>query len=182
MARDYASYLEKGAQVVSVVIDKPAQNAAMAEKLALPFPVLSDPDGTIVITPFDVWDGKGRMSKAATIVLAQGGREVYRYVGVDFADRPVHEEALSASLGLALSPIEERVIVVPTAGAEAGPRALTISELSLYMRGVRSSTDALSARMRDDWDRAECERTTKMAEQYIAALAETERVVNRAAT
>lgn len=179
IARDYASYLARGARVIAVVIDKPGQNAAMVENLALPFPVLSDPGGSKLIKPFDVWDNNDQMSKSATIVLAPDGREVYRHVGVDLADRPVHEESLEAVAKLALPAIEEPVAVAPAPFASPGPRALSIQELSLYMRGVRSSTNELAERMRDPWDSAECKRTTQMAEQFIASFAETERVVKR---
>jgi alkyl hydroperoxide reductase subunit AhpC len=179
MARDYASYLDRGARIVAIVIDKPSQNAAMVEKLALPFPILSDPDGEVMIKPFDIWDARGRMSKPATIVIAPDGSEVYRYVGVDLVDRPVHEEALEAVAGLALPPIAEPVETVRTVNAEAGQRALNTKELSLYMRGVRSSTNELSERLHDAWDREECARTFRMAERFIASLAETDRVVKR---
>jgi hypothetical protein len=179
MARDYVAYLERGARIIAVVIDKPSQNAAMAEKLALPFPILSDPEGTATIKPFDVWDAKGRMSKPATIVIAPDGSEVYRYVGVDLVDRPVHEEALEAVAGLALPAIAEPVETVQTVDAKPGPRALNTRELNLYMRGVRSSTNELSQRLHDAWDREECARTFRMAERFIAALAETDRLLKR---
>ncbi|MBW3604487.1 MAG: redoxin domain-containing protein [Actinobacteria bacterium] len=36
---------DAGAQVTRISVDPPEQNAAMAEKLQLPFPLLSDPGG-----------------------------------------------------------------------------------------------------------------------------------------
>ncbi len=88
MARGYGEYARRGATVAAVVIDPPGQNAAMAEKLALPFPVLADPGGEGAIKPLGVWDEAGNMAKPAIVVVGPDGREAYRYVGVDFMDRP----------------------------------------------------------------------------------------------
>ncbi len=102
MAREYEQYTRRGATIAAIVIDTPEQNAAMVAKLALPFPILSDPDGERAIKPLGVWDADGKMATPATIVLASDGREVYRYVGVDVKDRPNDDEILEAltSLGL----------------------------------------------------------------------------------
>lgn len=177
IARDYQTYLDNGVKVAAVVIDKPEQNAAMVEKLALPYPVLSDPDGTATMIPLDVWDGKGSMAKPATLSFGPDGAERYRYVGVDFVDRPVQDEALAALADLTLPAIIEPMCRVTTANAQPGLRASSVDYLEAYMRGIRSSHSALSERMRDDWDRTELERTMLMAERYIAKLAETKRVV-----
>lgn len=42
---------------MGISVDSPAQNAATVEKLRLPFPLLSDPEGTQAIRPYDVWHG-----------------------------------------------------------------------------------------------------------------------------
>ncbi len=104
MGREYGEYLRRGATVAGVVVDAPGQNAAMAEKLALPFPILSDPDGTGGIKPLGVWDGEGRMAKPAILVFAPDGREAYRYVGVDFMDRPGDDEVVAAASDLEFDP------------------------------------------------------------------------------
>jgi hypothetical protein len=177
IARDYQTYLDAGVKVAAVVIDKPAQNAAMVKKLALPFPILSDPDGSITMIPFDVWDSKGNMAKPATLSLGPDVTEHYRYVGTDFVDRPVQDDALAALAILDLPAIETPIARVPTTNAVEGQRASSVDYLEAYMRGIRSSHSALSERMRDDWDREELVRTMRMAERYIAKLAETKRVV-----
>jgi hypothetical protein len=46
---------------------------------------------------------------------------------------------------------------------------LPLPDLAIYMRGVRSSSQALARRARDPFDRTEAERTTRMAERSIAA-------------
>ncbi|CAN5733649.1 hypothetical protein BH23CHL5_BH23CHL5_21980 [soil metagenome] len=179
MARHYQRYLDHGAILAGVVIDSPQQNAAMVQKLALPFPILNDPEGTSAIRPFDVWDANGKMSRPATIALAPDGQEVYRYVGIDLVDRPIHEEALQAVSMLGLEPIMAPLVVPNAPESEPGPRAASVAYVESYMRGVRSSTNDLSARMRNEEDREDCARTARMAEIFIAALAETARVVRQ---
>lgn len=177
MARDYDDYLRRGATIAAIVIDPPAQNAAMVEKLALPFPILADPGGERAIKPAGVWDDKAKMAKPAIVALAPDGREVYRYVGVDFMDRPGDDEVLAALDGLGLPPVEAALQPVAHRLSVAGPRAMKLTDLGVYLRGVRFAMQAMATRVRDEWDRAEAERTQKMAERYLAAQGATLRVV-----
>ena len=178
MARDYGDYLRRGATIAAVVIDPPERNAAMVEKLALPFPVLADPDGAAAIKPAGVWDDTGRMGKPAILVVAPDGSEAYRYVGVDFMDRPGDEEVLVALDRLEVPPIDAPLEPVAHRPPVPGPRATKLPDLAVYMRGVRFAMQAMAARARDDWDRAEAAR---MAERYIAAQGATLRVVRERA-
>jgi len=177
MAREYEHYLQRGATIAAIVIDPPPQNAAMAEKLALPFPILADPGGASAIKHFDVWDAAGNMAKPAIIVLAPDGREVYRYTGIDFMDRPDDGDMLAALDALGLRPIDAPIATVPVTGPAPGPRAMSLANLAVYMRGVRFATQALAARARDTYHRGEAERTAKMAERFIAAQAATLRTL-----
>jgi hypothetical protein len=176
MARAYGDYLHRGATIAAIVIDSPGQNAAMVAKLALPFPILSDPDGETAIKPFAVWDEPGKMSKPATVVVAPARREVYRNVGVDFMDRPHEDEVLAALDELGLPSIGLPVATAPHLEPAPGPRATSLPHLAVYMRGVRFATQALAGRARDPVDRAEAERTAEMAERFIAAQGATLRV------
>ena len=178
MARSYDDYLRRGATIAAVVIDSPEQNAAMVAKLALPYPILSDPDGTGVIQPYDVWDAKGSMSRPAIVVLAPDGREIFRTVGVDFMDRPHEDEVLAALDTLGLAPLDHPVATAEHLAPGPGPRAMPLSDLGVYLRGVRFATGGLAGRARDPFDRAEAERTSAMAERYIAAQAATRRLTN----
>jgi len=99
MAREYGEYLARGAMIAAVVIDAPGQNAAMVEKLALPFPVLSDPDGTAAVRPFGVWDDEGHMALPAILVIAPDATEAYRYAGADFMDRPDDSDRRAGCVG-----------------------------------------------------------------------------------
>lgn len=179
MARDYENYLNRGATIAALVIDTPGQNAAMVEKLLLPFPVLSDPTGDEAIKPFNLWNAKGSMAIPAVLLLAPGGKEVYRYAGIDFMDRPVEAEVITALDQLALPPIVEAISTVSFMTPEAGPRAMNLPDLAVYMRGVRSSSNALAGSLKNDWDRQEAARTTQMAGRYIAAQAATVRMHDR---
>ncbi len=178
MARDYREYSRRGATAAAVVVDAPGQNAAMAEKLALPFPILSDPDGERAIKPFGVWDEAGAMAKPAIVLLAPDGGEAYRYVGTDFMDRPDDGDVLEALVNLDLPPVEPASGVVSTRSPTPGPRATKLAELAIYLRGVRFAMTAMAGRARDPFDRAEAERTATMADRYMAAVAATRRVSN----
>ncbi len=182
MAREYDAYTERGATIAGIVIDAPEQNAAMVEKLALPFPILSDPDGERAIKPCEVWDDAGRMATPAIIVLAPDGREVYRYAGVDFMDRPNDDKILDALSSLGLPPTETPAGTIAHLDPRPGSRATKLDNLAVYMRGVRFASKALADRARDPFDKAEAERTSKMAERYVAAQGATLRLVNRQAS
>ncbi len=176
MARDYDEYLRRGATVAAVVIDPPEQNAAMVEKLALPFPILSDPGGDAAIKPFDAWDEQGTMAKPAIVALAPDGQEIFRYVGVDFMDRPSDGEVLAALDRLDLPPIAQPPPAPAAAESKPGGRAIALADLAVYLRGVRFAMKGMAGRARDPFDKSEAERTSAMAERYIAAVGETRRV------
>ncbi|MGI8643077.1 MAG: peroxiredoxin family protein, partial [Thermomicrobiales bacterium] len=173
-------YSGRGATIAAIVIDTPAQNAAMVEKLALPFPILSDPDGAAAIKPLDAWNTDGKMAKPAIIVVTPDGTEAYRYVGVDFADRPGDDEVLAAIQGLDLPPIDVSDGVADHPRPEPSGRAMSLPDLGVYMRGVRFAMMALAGRARDEYDRSEAERTAKMAERFIAAQGATLRLTKKA--
>ncbi len=176
MAREYQEYTNRGASIAAISIDNPAQNAGMVEKLMLPFPVLSDPDGTKARKPLDAWNKAGEMALPAIIVVSPDGVEAYRYVGEDFAHRPGDEDVLAAIEELELPPID----------ADAGPgrhieprpsgRAIELANLAVYMRGVRFAMIAMAGRARDPFDREEAERTKRLAERFIEAQGATLRM------
>ncbi len=175
MARAYGEYLRRGATIAAVVIDSPEQNAAMVEKLGLPFPIVSDPAGEHLIAPHGAWDPGGTMARPAIVVLSPAEEEVYRYDGADFMDRPDDGGVLAALDRLGLPPVEATVTMVPHVAPSPGPRAMTLPNLGVYMRGVRFAMGAMAGRARDPFDRAEAERTATMAEGFIAAQAATVR-------
>ncbi len=179
MAREYEAYTRRGATVAAIVIDAPEQNAAMVEKLAVPFPILSDPDGEGAIKRCGVWDEVGQMATPAIIVLGPDGHEAYRYAGVDFMDRPNDDEALAALSSLGLPAAETPAGTIVHLDPRPGSRATKLGHLAVYLRGVRFASMALAGRARDPFDKAEAERTSWMAERYIAAQGATLRLVNQ---
>jgi len=142
-------------------------NAAMTEKLGLPFPLLSDPDSKGAVRPFGLWDETEEISRVATVVLAPDGREVFRYTGVDYADRATEDEVLAALAARDLPPRKPVSGVRARAAPAPSERAETRHELAVYMRGVRSSSKALYERTGD----AGTLRVWEMAARYYAALA-----------
>lgn len=130
----------------AISVDSPAQNAAMVEKLDLPFPLFSDPDRSLAIEPFGVADplDERRISTPAMILLAPGGEEVWRFVSRDFADRLPEEEVLHHARTLDLGPVEQE----PPAPGEPvpGARAMPLEGLPFYLRGARFAALAMGLR------------------------------------
>jgi hypothetical protein len=180
LARTYEEFTGRGARIAAISVDPPAANAGMVEKLVLPFPVHSDPDGEQAIKPYGVWHEGRNIAKPAIVVLAPDGGEVFRYVGADFMDRPGDEEILAALDALALSAVPPSTGMIEHMEPSPSPRTFPLEALAPYMRGVQMSMTGIAERMRDPADRAEVTRTSKMAEQFLKAQAATRRVLNPA--
>lgn len=85
-----------GLQAAGIVVDEPEKNQAMVEKLALPFPILSDPEGE-VIRAWGVWNpGEGGVAKPSLFLVRPDWSLAFEYVGTDFADRPTDAELFAA--------------------------------------------------------------------------------------
>lgn len=118
----------------------------MVEKLALPFPYLSDPDRSSAIEPLGVSDPDDdrNIARPAMVLLAPGGEETWRFVSRDFADRLPEEEVLSQARSLGLGPTTQHP---PARGEPApGPRALSVDFLPGYFRGARFAALAMGRR------------------------------------
>ncbi len=96
-ARNWESFERAGLQVAAISVDTVERNRAMVDKLLLPFPVLSDPDAT-VIEPWGVLNAaeKGIARPALFLVLPDWSVS-FQYVGEDFTDRPTDEELFAAA-------------------------------------------------------------------------------------
>ena len=71
----------------------------MVEKLLLPFPLLSDPQGQ-VIRAYGVWnEGEGGIAQPAIFAIRPDGSLAWQYVGQDFADRPTDDELFDSIRG-----------------------------------------------------------------------------------
>jgi hypothetical protein len=125
----------------------------MVEKLILPFPLLSDPEGAL-IQFFGVWNDEEHIAVPTIAVVDQAGRIVYFYSGRDFADRPgdapIFEALDTVGHGEAY-PEEKPQIQVTAEEAQqtVGPDkpAATLDELLPYYRGAFFASVALKGRL-----------------------------------
>jgi peroxiredoxin len=96
-ARQYDRFEAAGLTIAAVSVDSVEQNAAMVDKLLLPFPLLADPAGD-VIRSYDVWsDGEGGIAKPALFLVRRDSSVAYSFVGNDFADRPPDDDLFAAA-------------------------------------------------------------------------------------
>ena len=97
-ARTWDRFVSEGVRLAAISVDPVENNKAMVDKLLLPFPLLSDPEGH-VIREWGVWsDNDGGIARPGIFAIGKDGSIAWRYVGVDYADRPTDDE-LFASLG-----------------------------------------------------------------------------------
>jgi hypothetical protein len=142
----HQEFLTAGVRLYAISVDSPERNAAMVEKLSLPFPYLSDPDRSKAIIPYGVADEKDDrlISRPALIAVTAGLQEVFRFVSKDFAERMPEDEVVAAIEQLNLHPTTQDRPPVGT--AEAGPRSLPLADLRLYLRGARFAALAMGLR------------------------------------
>lgn len=174
MRRRHHEFLQRGGRLFGLSADSVGQNAAVMEKLRLPFPILSDPTREAAIEPlgFADPDDPRRISLSGLIIVSPEGEEVFRHTGRDFADRP-DEDMVLAELGrLGLSSTSQ---APPALGPpEPGEKALAVAHLLPYFRGVRFAVLTLRRRHRDLGDEfaADTKAYVAMVERYHEALAE----------
>lgn len=135
-----------GAVVAAIDIDSPGQHAAMVEKLNLPFPMLSDPDRSLSVGPYDLMNTTDPRNLAipATVLIGPDGEEVLRIVSRDFADRPMEDEAIETLKALGLDPVTQ---APPTPGTpEPGERAMPFADMRTYFRGAKFGATAMGLR------------------------------------
>ncbi len=90
--------MSTNAAVAGISVDPVENNREMVDKLLLPFPLLSDPEGR-VIRAWEVWsDDDGGLARPSIFVVRRDGSIGWRFVGRDFADRPTDDEVFD-SLG-----------------------------------------------------------------------------------
>lgn len=107
MAERHHQITASGGRVAGISVDSPGQNEAMAAKLQLPFPLLSDPGGEQAIRPYGVWHEGNPYGRPAVVIVAPGARVTFREVGEDFADRLDEDEIIAALARLGLPPVTQ---------------------------------------------------------------------------
>ncbi len=152
-ARKYEDFERRETQVVGISVDPPDHNAAMVEKLLLPFPLLSDPHG-VLSQACGVWDEEGRIAIPAIVLLDKTRIVRWQYAGRDFADRPKDDALLRAIAGLEdpgqPHPVATEIRVTAEEAKHSVRRegkAISLEYLQPYYRGVNSATVALKQRL-----------------------------------
>jgi hypothetical protein len=139
--------------VVGISVDGVARNKAMVSKLVLPFPMLADPDAS-VIARYGVYHDKEQRSRPAAFVVGRDLSIAYRYVGRDFADRPLTKELLEALETVKDAPPRELssdpLPRGPLTPADTGRTPFPLEHLPPYMRGVNFALEAISERILED--------------------------------
>lgn len=130
----------------------------MVEKLHLPFPLLSDPDGEQAIKPYGVWHEGKPFARPAVILVDTRGEESVRQVGEDFADRLAEEDLVEKIRAFGPAPASQDT---PSPGTpKPGENAFPVSAMSPYFLGSQFAVTALSGRVpeaRDDARRMNAE-------------------------
>lgn len=89
----------EGVSIAGISVDPVENNRAMVEKLLLPFPLLSDPEGRL-IKEWGVWnDGEGGIAMPSIFAIRSDGSLAWKYVGHDYADRPTDGELFDSLRG-----------------------------------------------------------------------------------
>lgn len=172
MAQRQDEFNALGARVVGISSDSVGQNAAVMEKLALTYPLLSDESKDAAVRPlgFDDEGDARQISKPGVVIISPQGQVVYRFVGNDYADRPDESVILAELETLGLPPTSQEA---PAVGApQPGEKAMSIAGLKSYFSGAKFAVMVLRRRHRDTSQefREDTKRYVAMVERYIEAL------------
>lgn len=146
MSDRYEAITGAGGRIVCISVDSPLRNAALIEKLRLPFPILSDPDRSGAIEPYGVADPKDErnIARPAVFVVAPDREIVYSAVSRDFADRTSEAAAVASLIELGLPPVTPEDFAIGP--AEPGPNAMKVENMEPYYRGAMFAVRALRGR------------------------------------
>jgi peroxiredoxin len=187
-ARDYEEFKDRGVRIAGISVDPPSRNAAMVEKLDLPFHLLSDPRGEL-IKHCDLWNDEEGASEPAIVALDKSGTIQYLYSGgTDFADRP-QEESLLYILDRVISEsgedygVDDPEIQISAEEAEnetvrPDKPTITLEQLKPYYRGVYFATVSMNKKLVDEGLQGEsiAKRVNdyqRLVTEYNAAIQET---------
>lgn len=172
MAQRQGEFLERGARVFGLSADSPGQNAAVMEKLALPFPILSDVERDQAITPLRFADENDPrlISRPGVVIISPDGEIVFRFVGKDYADRPDEDLVLEELGSLGLDPTSQEA--AEHGPVEPGKTAIPGAGLEYYLSGAKFAALALRRRYRDISDdfKDGTKAYVAMVERYLEAL------------
>ena len=139
--------------VVGISVDGIARNKAMVSKLVLPFPMLADPEAT-VIAAYGVYHEREQRARPAAFLIGRDLSIAYQYVGRDFADRPLTKELLEALETVKDAPLRKLFSDPsprgPRAPADTSRTPFPLEHLAPYMRGVNFALEAIGERVAED--------------------------------
>jgi peroxiredoxin len=81
--------------VLAISVDAPDKSRELANKLNLPFQVLSDQQHT-VIDSYGVYDSAGKIAVPSSFVIDKNQTVRWSYIGKDNTDRPADDDILAA--------------------------------------------------------------------------------------
>jgi hypothetical protein len=169
LAQYHEELTQAGARVVAISVDDRHKNAAMVEKLRLPFPLLSDPDGAKAIKPYGVWHDGKTFARPAVVIVGPDGEEAFRQVGGEFSDRLSEPELVDTVRGLDqgknYSLISTTQARPQTEEPQPSEGDFPLQAFSPYFKGVRFAMVALAARAPDTLEQTETLR--EEAERYL---------------
>lgn len=93
LAADYDKFKAAGADVLAISVDQPDKSQSMADKLKIPFPLLSDPEHK-VIDAYDLFNAQGKIAKPAVFVLDKKAIVRWSFFDEDYKVRPLNEVLL----------------------------------------------------------------------------------------
>lgn len=157
---------------MAISVDSVGQQAAMVEKLDLPFPLLADPDRSAAITPLGVADERDprEISLPAMILVDSEGNEAFRFISRDYADRLPEDTVLEEVRELGLGPTTQPA---PKPGTpEPGEKAYPLDKLPYYFRGARFAVQAFGFRHKDLSDdlKEDSKAFVEETDRYFAAI------------
>lgn len=169
MALRYDEFLDAGTRIVGISVDSPARNAAMIDKLHLPFELLSDPDGDGLLKGLDLWQpdtAHGDIGRPGVFIVHPDGSEAFRQIARDFADRITEDELLAHVMALELPPTAQPPVehVDPQPGDDAMP----VRALLPYCRGAKFAAKAMG--MRHPEAKEDAARYMEQMDRYMEAV------------
>jgi len=160
----------------------------MVEKLALPFPLLSDQDAAVT-SAWGVYDPvggtHGPIARPAIFVVGRDHRVTYEYVGRDFADRPPNAaiyEALEVVREAEPRRLEHAVSGPGPRPLDAGNPAdkpMPLRDIAPYFRGATFAVQAIAGRTDDAGVKAECDRLRAIVGDYMKHAIATYRMLSQ---
>ena len=154
----------------------------MVDKLALPFPLLSDPEGELA-RRCGVWNEQEGVAEPTIVVLDRSGEVRYAYAGGrDFSDRPAEDEVISAleEANDGAPPAkngEPEIREDAAAAAEKTVRperpAMKLDQLQPYYMGAYFTSVALKKRLGENEAGEKVDEYRELVERHLDSVKQT---------